>query len=132
MHRRPLQEPSTYRRRPVSGLPPRGAGRMAKRRRVMVVEDETDLAELVRHNVEREGYACRVTSNGRAAITEILADPPDLVLRDRMLPLMTGEEVLAQMKRDPRTSAIPVIMLTAKAEESDQLVGLSLGADDYV
>jgi DNA-binding response OmpR family regulator len=105
---------------------------MAERKLVLVVEDETDLAELIRHNVEREGYACRVTSSGRAAMTELVSNSPDLVLLDRMLPLMSGDEVLAQMRRDPRTAAIPVIMLTAKAEEADQLVGLTLGADDYV
>jgi len=105
---------------------------MSKRKSVLVVEDETDLAELIRHNLEREGYACRVTSNGRAAMTEIRSDPPDLLLLDRMLPLMSGDEVLAQLKRDPRTAKIPVIMLTAKADEGDQLVGLTLGADDYI
>jgi DNA-binding response OmpR family regulator len=105
---------------------------MLRRKSILVVEDETDLAELIRHNVEREGYSCRVTSNGRAAMTEIMSDPPDLLLLDRMLPLMSGDEVLAQIKRDARTASIPVIMLTAKAEEADQLVGLTLGADDYV
>jgi DNA-binding response OmpR family regulator len=105
---------------------------MAKHKSVLVVEDETDLAELIRHNVEREGYACRVTSNGRSAMTEILSERPDLLLLDRMLPLMSGDDVLAQLKRDSRTAGIPVIMLTAKADEADQLVGLTLGADDYI
>lgn len=105
---------------------------MVRRKAILVVEDETDLAELIRHNLEREGYACRVVSNGRAAMTELRSSPPDLILLDRMLPLMSGDQVLAEMKRDNRTARIPVIMLTAKAEEADQLVGLSLGADDYV
>jgi DNA-binding response OmpR family regulator len=105
---------------------------MAKRKTVLVVEDESDLAELIRHNVEREGYSSRVASNGRSALAEIQASVPDLVLLDRMLPLMSGDEVIAQMRREPRTASIPVIMLTAKAEEADQLVGLTLGADDYV
>lgn len=87
---------------------------------------------MIRHNVEREGYSCRVVSNGRSALTEAMSNLPDLVLLDRMLPLMSGDEVITRMRREPRTAAIPVIMLTAKAEEADELVGLTLGADDYI
>jgi len=104
----------------------------ARKRSILVVEDETDLAELVRHNMEREGYACRVVSNGGSALAEAVAHPPDLILLDRMLPGMSGDEFIAHLKRDNRVASIPVIMLTAKAEEADQLVGLSLGADDYI
>ncbi len=104
----------------------------APKKTILVVEDETDLAELIRHNVEREGYACRVAFDGRSAQAEAAAHPPDLILLDRMLPGMSGDEFITSLKRDSRLAAIPVIMLTAKAEESDQLVGLALGADDYI
>jgi DNA-binding response OmpR family regulator len=99
---------------------------------ILVVEDEADLAELLRYNLEREGYTCRCAADGRSALTEAWRSPPDLVLLDRMLPGMSGDEVIGQLKREPRTAGIPTVMLTAKAEESDALVGFALGADDYV
>mgnify|MGYP005837518501 CR=1 FL=1 len=99
---------------------------------VLVVEDETDLSELLRYNLEREGYGCRCAADGRTAVAEAQRQPPDLIILDRMLPVVSGDEVIAQLKRDPRTAGIPVLMLTAKAEESDALVGFALGADDYV
>ena len=105
---------------------------MARERTILVVEDEADLAELLRHNIEQEGYACRLAANGRVAVTEADKTPPDLIILDRMLPGLSGDEVIRQLKRDPRTASIPIIMLTAKAEESDELVGFALGADDYV
>lgn len=99
---------------------------------VLIVEDEADLCDLLAHNLEREGYACRRAADGDAALAEVRRQPPDLVLLDRMLPRVTGDEVVQRLKRDPRTAAIPIIMLTAKAEETDQLVGFALGADDYI
>jgi two-component system phosphate regulon response regulator PhoB len=105
---------------------------VAKRRTILVVEDEPDLADLLRHNIERAGYACRVAHDGRSALDEASREPPDLCVLDRMLPVMSGDDVIARLKRDPRTASLPVIMLTAKAEESDELVGFALGADDYV
>lgn len=99
---------------------------------ILIVEDEADLAEMLRFNLEREGYRARCVHDGRAATAEARRHPPDLILLDRMLPGISGDEVIAQLKRDPATSGIPVIMLTAKAEEADELVGFALGADDYV
>lgn len=104
----------------------------ARKKSVLIVEDEADLAELIRHNLEHEGYTCRMVSNGGSALAEAVAHPPDLILLDRMLPGMSGDEFITHLKRDNRVASIPVIMLTAKAEEADQLVGLSLGADDYI
>lgn len=104
----------------------------ARKKSILLVEDEADLAELVRHNMEHEGYTCRVVSNGGSALAEAVAHPPDLILLDRMLPGMSGDDFITHLKRDSRVASIPVIMLTAKAEEADQLVGLGLGADDYV
>jgi DNA-binding response OmpR family regulator len=99
---------------------------------VLVVEDEADLAELLRYNLERAGYACQCVSSGDAALAAIAENPPDLVLLDRMLPGRSGDEVVARVKQDPATADIRVIVLTAKVDEADQLVGFALGADDYV
>ncbi len=99
---------------------------------ILIVEDEADLAELLRFNLEREGYSARTVQDGRQVMPEVKRFPPELVILDRMLPGTAGDEIIALLKRDPRTAAIPILMLTAKAEESDQLVGFALGADDYV
>lgn len=99
---------------------------------ILIVEDESDLAKTLRFNLEREGYTCRCVANGRDAVADARRDPPDLLLLDRMLPGISGDEVLQQLKREPLTATIPTIMLTAKSEETDALVGFALGADDYV
>jgi DNA-binding response OmpR family regulator len=99
---------------------------------ILIVEDEADLAELLRFNLERDGYGCRCVLDGKAALTEVERSLPDMILLDRMLPGLSGDEVLAHLKREPRTAAIPTVMLTAKAEEADALVGFAMGADDYV
>ena len=83
-------------------------------------------------NLEKEGFRCNCTYAGDAALKRIQQHPPDLILLDRMLPGLSGDDVVSALKRDSRTASIPVIVLTAKAEESDQLVGFALGADDYV
>lgn len=101
-------------------------------KRILVVEDETDLADLICYNMEREGYECRSVAAGNLVLDEIRQQRPDLVLLDRMLPGLSGDEVVGQLKRNSATANIPIILLTAKAEESDQLVGFALGADDYV
>ncbi len=105
---------------------------MTTQRSILVVEDEADLAELIRFNLEREGYEVRVAADGQAGLHEALRRPPHLLLLDRMLPLMSGDDLLAKLRREPATAAVPAIMLTAKAEESDELIGLALGADDYI
>jgi two-component system phosphate regulon response regulator PhoB len=99
---------------------------------ILIVEDESDAAELLRYGLEREGHAVRRVPDGHSALVEARRNVPDLVLLDRMLPGISGDEVAAQLKRDPRTARIPIIMLTAKAEETDELVGFALGADDYI
>ncbi len=105
---------------------------MEGRSTILVVEDESDLAELVCYHLQREGYVCRRAGDGERAVAEAYRNPPDLIVLDRMLPKLAGEEVAMRLKRDSRTSAIPIIMLTAKAEDEDELVGFALGADDYV
>jgi len=105
---------------------------MATGQSILIVEDDPDVAATVRLRLEREGYLCEVASNGDDALASVRRHAPDLVLLDRILPGLSGDEVLRRLKNDPRTSSIPVIMLTGKGEESDELVGLALGADDYI
>jgi two-component system, OmpR family, alkaline phosphatase synthesis response regulator PhoP len=102
------------------------------RKTVLVVEDEPDLAGLICGHLEREGYHCRKQFDGVAALAEAQRDLPDLIVLDRMIPRLSGDEVIRRLKRDPRTSGVPVLMLTAKVEETDELIGLALGADDYL
>lgn len=105
---------------------------MADTQTILIVEDETDLNELIRFNLSREGYRCRVAYDGEAAMAEIERHPPDLIVLDRMMSKMSGDEVIARLRREPSTARISVAMLTAKAEESDELIGFALGADDYI
>jgi two-component system phosphate regulon response regulator PhoB len=105
---------------------------MAADKTVLIVEDETDLADLLRFNLEREGYKCSHASNGTHALEELRRRQPDLLILDRMLPGMSGDELIARIRQTEDTVALPVLMLTAKAEESDELVGFAIGADDYV
>ena len=100
--------------------------------RVLVVEDEPDIAEIISYNLQREGYAVGVRDNGHEALESIQREPPDLVILDLMLPGLDGIEVCRQMRADPRTANVPVIMVTAKGEESDVVLGLGIGADDYL
>ncbi len=104
---------------------------MAKKR-IMIIEDERDMAELVAMRLTREHYEAAVAYDGREGLDRIRCDPPDLVLLDIMLPGMSGTEVLRELRGDPRTASVPVIMLTARTEDVDIVVGLQLGADDYV
>jgi DNA-binding response OmpR family regulator len=105
---------------------------MAPQASILIVEDETDLADVVAYHLEREGYACRRVDDGERALAEAYRQPPDLIVLDRMLPNLSGDEVMQRLKRDSRTAGIPIIMLTAKAEDEDELVGFALGTDDYV
>jgi len=102
------------------------------KRRIVLVEDERDMADLVATRLRREHFDVDVARDGLQGLEKISADPPDLVLLDLMLPKMSGTEVAAEMRHDSRTKHVPIIMLTAKSEETDIVVGLELGADDYV
>ncbi len=104
---------------------------MAKRT-VLVIDDEKDLIELVRYNLEKEGFLVRGALDGETGLAMAMQAVPDIVLIDLMLPGIDGLEVCRRLRSDTRTSSLPLIMLTAKADESDRIVGLELGADDYV
>jgi two-component system alkaline phosphatase synthesis response regulator PhoP len=100
--------------------------------RILVVEDDQDIAQLVARYLEKAGFAADVVSSGREALTAIGARAPDLLILDRMLPHVDGLEICRAVRSNAKTAAMPIIMLTARAEESDRIVGLELGADDYV
>ncbi|MDP2990413.1 MAG: response regulator [Kiritimatiellota bacterium] len=99
---------------------------------IVIVEDEEDILELLRYHLAREGYSVTTTANGEQALKIISQKVPALVLLDLMLPGLNGLEICRSLKKDPRTAAIPVIMVTAKNEENDVVIGLELGADDYI
>ncbi|MDD2582164.1 MAG: response regulator transcription factor [Desulfuromonadaceae bacterium] len=101
-------------------------------KRVLIVEDEKDLAELLAFNLEKEGYATTCVHDGRLGLERAVADLPDLILLDLMLPGLLGTEVCKELRRDRRTAHIPVIMITAKGDEIDRVVGFEVGADDYI
>jgi len=102
------------------------------KKHIVVVEDEKDMADLVARRLTREGYAVETASDGLAGLDKIRSHPPDLALVDIMLPRMSGLDLLSELRKEPRTANIPVIIMTAKGEESDVVLGLHLGADDYV
>jgi DNA-binding response OmpR family regulator len=99
---------------------------------VLLVEDERDIAELVRYHVEKAGMRYVHAGDGGSALRLARGDRPDIVVLDLMLPGLDGLEVCRQLRRDPATRDLPIIMLTARGEEVDRVVGLELGADDYV
>ena len=101
-------------------------------REVLVVEDEPDIRRLVVLHLERDGFRCRTATTGSDALREVKAAVPDLVILDLLLPGVDGLEVCRQLRRDASTAALPIIMLTAKSDEVDRIVGLEIGADDYV
>jgi DNA-binding response OmpR family regulator len=107
------------------------AARRAKRR-VLVVDDEKDLVDLISYNLARGGYEVLTAYDGKDALEIAQREVPDLVVLDLMLPGLDGTEVARRLKADSRTAGVPIVMLTAKGEETDVVVGLTIGADDYV
>jgi two-component system, OmpR family, alkaline phosphatase synthesis response regulator PhoP len=99
---------------------------------ILIVEDELEIAELVRFHVEREGFESRVVQSGRVALTAVEKEHPDLILLDLMLPDLDGLEVCRRLKWQPETRNIPILIVSAKGDEADIVAGIELGADDYV
>ena len=102
------------------------------KQKVLVVDDEDNIRMLVRFNLEKAGYEVFEAEDGRKAVEMAVDLTPDIVLLDLMLPGIDGLEVCRNLKRNPRTAALPIIMLTAKNDEIDRVIGLELGADDYM
>jgi DNA-binding response OmpR family regulator len=100
--------------------------------RVLIVEDEADIRDLLAFHLEREGFQTTKSRTGADALRQVRASAPDLVLLDLMLPEVNGLEVCRRLRQDPHTAAVPIVMLTAKNEELDRVLGLELGADDYI
>jgi DNA-binding response OmpR family regulator len=100
--------------------------------RILIVEDDPDIADLVAHYLDKAGFVTERLASGREALAAIAAKPPDLVILDLMLPQVDGLEVCRTVRSDRKTAGLPIIMLTARGDESERIVGLELGADDYL
>ena len=101
-------------------------------RKILVVDDEAVLVETIAYNLEQAGYQVTTASDGTSALEAVRCETPDLIILDIMLPEMDGLEVCRQLRRESTTSTTPIMMLTAKGDEIDKVVGLEVGADDYV
>lgn len=110
------------------GSPPKAAPSP----RVLVVEDEPDIAALIAYQLTREGFRVETARTGPEALKAVNREIPDLLVLDRMLPELSGDEVLRQLKQEEATRTIPVLVLTAKRDQEDRIEGLELGADDYL
>src|SRR5687768_17802459 len=102
------------------------------RERILLIEDEPDIAEVLQYNLEKEGFQVELAGRGDAGLEAVRREIPDLILLDLMLPGLDGLEMTRLLKRDPATAHLPIVMLTARSEEVDRIVGLELGADDYI
>ena len=101
-------------------------------KRILIIEDDRDIVELVRYNLASEGFDVSSSSDGSAGLAQVRKSPPDLLVLDLMLPKMPGLEVCKEIRRDSALNRLPILMLTARGEEADRIVGLEMGADDYV
>jgi len=100
--------------------------------KILIVEDEKDIVKMLEYNLKKEGYVTLSARNGEDAVKIVNKEYPDLILLDLMLPGISGLEVCKTLKAESKTASIPIIMLTARSQETDKIVGLELGADDYV
>jgi DNA-binding response OmpR family regulator len=103
-----------------------------KKGTILVIDDEKDLIELVRYNLENDGFDVIAATDGQSGLDVVKKHRPDLVVLDLMMPGLDGLQVCQQLRADPQSARIPLIMLTAKATEADRIIGLELGADDYI
>jgi len=101
-------------------------------KRILLIEDDRDIVELVRYNFEREGFQVSAVTDGAAGLAQVRKTPPDVLLLDLMLPKLPGLEICKEIRRDQALNRLPILMLTARGEEADRVVGLEMGADDYV
>jgi phosphate regulon transcriptional regulator PhoB len=101
-------------------------------KKIQIIEDDRDIVELVRYNLANEGYDVQSSADGISGLAQLRKSPPDLLLLDLMLPKMPGLEICREIRKDASLNRIPILMLTARGEEADRVVGLEMGADDYV
>jgi phosphate regulon transcriptional regulator PhoB len=101
-------------------------------KRVLVIEDDPDIIELLRYNLEKEGFQVQAATDGKSGLELVKRGSADLLILDLMLPQLSGIEVCKEIRKDPERENLPIIMLTARGEETDRVLGLELGADDYV
>jgi DNA-binding response OmpR family regulator len=102
------------------------------KKRILVIEDDRDIVELVRYNLEKDGYQVATATDGAIGMAQVKKSPPDLLVLDLMLPKLSGLEICKEVRRDAALNRLPILILTARGEEADRVVGLELGADDYV
>jgi len=107
-------------------------GLLAFMKRILVIEDDRDIVELVRYNLEREDFRVTAANDGASGLAQVKKSPPDLLLLDLMLPKLSGLEICKEIRRDQSLNRLPILMLTARGDEADRVLGLELGADDYV
>src|ERR1700689_3579868 len=100
--------------------------------RILIIEDDKDIVELVRYNLAHEGFQVTSMSDGGSGLAQVKKAPPDVLLLDLMLPKLSGLEICKEIRRDASLNRLPILMLTARGEEADRVVGLEMGADDYV
>jgi two-component system alkaline phosphatase synthesis response regulator PhoP len=100
--------------------------------RVLIIEDDKDIVELVRYNLAHEGFQVTAIADGASGLAQIRKSPPDVLLLDLMLPKLSGLEICKEVRRDVSLNRLPILMVTARGEEADRVVGLEMGADDYV
>ena len=126
----------TFHRFVTQRAPDRRTARLSNGRepmaRILVIEDEPDLAKILEYNLRQEKFAVEIGKNGEEGLTKARRGSPDLIVLDLMLPDLDGLEVCRRLKSDSKTKAIPVLMLTAKGNEMDRVVGFEVGADDYL
>jgi phosphate regulon transcriptional regulator PhoB len=101
-------------------------------KRVLIIEDDKDIVELVRYNLANEGFQVNAAFDGSSGLNSLKKSPPDILLLDLMLPKLSGLDICREVRRDDSLNRLPILMLTARGEEADRVVGLEMGADDYV
>jgi two-component system, OmpR family, alkaline phosphatase synthesis response regulator PhoP len=119
---------------PISALDDLSLEREAapRMKRILIIEDDRDIVELVRYNLEKEGFRVSAAEDGASGLAQVKSSPPDLIVLDLMLPRLPGLEICRELRRDPKLPRLPILMLTARGDEADRVVGLEMGADDYV
>lgn len=109
-----------------------GAARPTGMKRILIIEDDRDIVELVRYNLANEGFQVSAAHDGSSGLATVKKTPPDLLLLDLMLPKLSGLDICREIRRDESLNRLPILMLTARGDEADRVVGLEMGADDYV